>query len=556
MSDNIDAAAPPRRPETEVAAAATTAASPQEEFEMAEGGTANGENEIAYLEGAKAFAIISGVLITTVLVGLDYSILATAIPTITNHFHTTADIGWYVAVYRLTGTAVLFFFGKLYTVTSVKRTFLCALALFEIGSLLCTVAPTSRVLVLGRAICGLGSGGLLSGGFTILTQSVPLRKRALYGGIGGGIETLAAVSGPVIGGVLTSALSFRWCFAINLPLGVIAMAVIAVFFEDPRRNPNIDLPLKQKLEKLDLLGTAIFVPSITCLLLELQWGGLKYSWHDPRIITLFVVFAVSLAAFSWLQWKKGDDATLPPPILKQRSIISGAFFAGCCTASFTIVEYYMVIYFQTVRGYTPLHSGLLSLPQVIGLCIACLLAGAGTTLVGYYVPFMFVGTVFASIGTGLLTTLAVDATRAKLICFQALLGFGVGFGIQGPQVAAQTVLAEKEVSIGISLVMFGHGITPAIMTVAAQAIFQNRLDVDLAKLGVDTSLNTTSSAGGVDSMGLAELRQHLGGQKFTDVLRGFDSAVMQTLYLPVALTCLTLFGAMGMEWRSVKQKKT
>lgn len=555
MSENIEATAPPRRSETEVTAG-TTAASPQEEFEIVDGGTSNEENEIAYPKGAKLFAIVSGVLITTVLVGLDFSILATATPTITNHFHTTADIGWYVAVYRLTGTAFLFLFGKLYTVTSVKRTFLCALVLFEIGSLLCTVAPTSRILVLGRAVCGLGSGGLLSGGFTILTQSVPLRKRALYGGLGGGVETLAAVSGPVIGGVLTSALSWRWCFGINLPLGVIAIAIIAAFFKDPRHNPDIDLPLKQKLQKLDLLGTAIFVPSITCLLLALQWGGLKYSWADPRIISLLVVFVGSLAAFSWLQRTKGENATLPPRILKQRSIISGAFFAGCCTASFTVVEYYMAIYFQAVRGYTPLHSGLLSLPQVIGLCIACILAGAGTTLVGYYVPFMFICTVLGSVGAGLLTTLPVDASLASLICFQALLGFGVGFGIQGPQVAAQTVLSEKEVSIGISIVMFGHGIGPAIMTVAAQAIFQNRLEVDLGKFSADSGLNTTSSAGDVDSMGLADLRQHLGGQRLAEVLRGADSAVTQTLYLPLALTCLTLFGAMGMEWRSVKQKTT
>ncbi|KAI1610795.1 permease of the major facilitator superfamily [Exophiala viscosa] len=553
MANSITATPPRRGSETE-AATAVIAAAPQEEFELAEDAASNEENEIAYPTGPKFFAMLSGVLMTTVLVGLDFSVIATALPTITNHFHTTADIGWYVAVYRLTGTAFLFLFGKLYTVTSVKRTFLCALVIFEIGSLLCTVAPTSHMLVLGRAICGLGSGGVMSGGFAILTQSVPLRKRALYGGLAGGIETVAAVSGPVIGGVLTSTLSFRWCFAINLPVGVVAFAVVAAFFNNPRHNPDIDLPLRQKLQKLDLLGTVIFVPSITCLLLALQWGGLRYSWTDWRIILLFVLFAGSLAGFAWLQWKKGENATLPLRILKQRSILSGAFFAGCCTASFTIVEYYMAIYLQAVRGYTPLHSALFSLPQVISLCIACVLAGAGTTLTGYYVPFMFICTVLGSIGAGLLTTLPVDATLASLICFQALLGFGVGLGVQGPQVAAQTVLSEKEVPIGISLVMFGHGIGPAIMSVAAQAIFQNRLELNLGKLGVDSGSNNTTSTGSVDSMGIADLRQRLGGQRLAEALSGLDGAVMQTLYLPVALTCLTLFGAMGMEWRSVKQK--
>lgn len=553
MSNKIAATAHRAKPEIEVAVGDTVAA-PQKEFEMAEGDTSNDENEIAYPTGAKFFAIVSGVLITTVLVGLDFSVIATAIPTMTNHFHTTADIGWYVAVYRLTGTAFLFLFGKLYTVTSVKRTFLCALFLFEIGSLLCTVTPTSHIFVLGRAICGLGSGGLMSGGFTILTQLVPLRKRALYGGLAGGVETIAAVSGPVIGGVLTTTLSFRWCFGINLPLGVVAFTVIATFFNNPRHNPDIDLPIKQKLQRLDLLGTVIFVPSITCLLLALQWGGLRYGWADWRIIVLLVLFAGSMAAFSWLQWMKGDNATLPFRILKQRSILSGAFFAGCCTASFTVVEYYMAIYLQAIRGYTPIRSALFSLPQVIGLCIALVIAGAGTTLTGYYVPFMFICTILGSVGAGLLTTLPAKATLASLICFQALLGFGVGLGIQGPQVAAQTVLSEKEVPIGISLVMFGHGIGPAIMSVAAQAIFQNRLEDNLGKLGADSVLNTTTPAGGVDNMGIADLRQHLGSQRLAEVLSGLDSAVTQTLYLPVALTCLTLLGALGMEWRNVKQK--
>ena len=267
---------------------------------------------------------------------------------------------------------------------SIKVVFLTSLAIFEFGSLLCTVAPTSHALVLGRAVAGLGCSGLLNGVFTIITQSFPLRRRPLIGGVSGAVEGLASVAAPLLGGVLTDKLSWRACFGINLPLGAVAGAIIFFSFENPQPNPDIELPFREKLKKLDLPSTAIFLPSICCLLLALQWGGTTYGWSDARIIVLLITFAVSLTAFGWLQHRRQDNATLPPRILKQRSILSGAWFAGCCNASLGVVEYYIVIYFQAVRGYSATRSGILLLPAIGGLCVACLCAGAATTALGYY----------------------------------------------------------------------------------------------------------------------------------------------------------------------------
>lgn len=267
---------------------------------------------------------------------------------------------------------------------SVKVVFLTSLAIFELGSLLCTIAPTSHALVLGRAVAGLGCSGLLTGVFTIIARSFPLRRRPLVGGATGAVEELASVCAPLLGGVLTDRVSWRACFGINLPLGAVSGAIIFFFFENPRLNPESGLPIKEKLKKLDLPSTAIFVPSICCLLLALQWGGATYGWSDARIIVLLVTFVVSLTGFGWLQYRRQDNATLPPRILKQRSILAGAWFAGCCNASLGVVEYYMAIYFQAVRGYSATRSGLMLLPSIIGLCIACLFAGAATTAIGYY----------------------------------------------------------------------------------------------------------------------------------------------------------------------------
>jgi MFS family permease len=192
------------------------------------------------------------------------------------------------------------------------------------------------------------------------------------------------VSAPILGGVLTDRLSWRACFYLNLPLGAIALAVLAYFFQNPRINPNEGLPFREKIGKLDLLGTAIFVPSCTSLLLALQWGGAKYGWGNVRIIVLLVVFVVLLVAFGYHQYRQGDNAMLPPRILKNRSIVAGAWFAGCSNASLAVVEYYMAIYLQAVKEYSAQKSGFMMLPQVIGLCIAGLAAGVLTSSIGYY----------------------------------------------------------------------------------------------------------------------------------------------------------------------------
>ena len=167
---------------------------------------------------------------------------------------------------------------------------------------------------------------------------------------------------------------------------------------------------------------------------------------------------------------------------------------------------------------------------------------------------MFLSTVLGSIAAGLLTTLRQNANMGSIIAYLALLGFGTGIGIQQPQVAAQTVLSPKDVSIGIAVVQFGQNALPAVMISAAQTVFQTRLRADLSHNGT-IGANVTSVVD-VECMGLSDLRKYFGGKVLSEVLLGYDEAVTQTLYLPVALSCLMLLGSVGMEWRSVKKKQS
>lgn len=209
----------------------------------------------------------------------------------------------------------------------------------------------------------------------------------------------------------------------------------------------------------------------------------------------------------------------------------------------------MPIYFQAVKEVSASKSGIMILPTVVGFMISLVLSGAATAIIGYYTPFMFFTSLLAPVGAGLMTTLKVTSKLPALICYQALLGFSAGVGFQAPQVAAQTILSQADAPMGIAVVQFMQGLGPAIGVSAAQTIFTNRLTADLGRFAPD--LNATA----LEHMGLADLKKHIGAKNLEGVLVGYDKAVTQTFYLPVALTCLSLVGTLGMEWRSVKKKR-
>jgi MFS family permease len=215
-------------------------------------------------------------------------------------------------------------------------------------------------------------------------------------GLVGACQSIGLVSAPMIGGALIDAFSWRACFGINLPLGVLCIALTAYGFHDPVPNPDIALPLKEKLKRVNLLGTLLVVPAIACFLMALQWGGAKYGWKDARIIVMFVLFGVLFSAFGYLQYRQGDNATVPIRILKQRSILGGMWYSGCCNGILAMTEYYISIYFQGVRGFTATKSGLLGLPMIVGLAVASIAGAAGTTVIGYYFRKSFVRRSFDS----------------------------------------------------------------------------------------------------------------------------------------------------------------
>ncbi|KAF3916666.1 hypothetical protein ABW20_dc0105089 [Dactylellina cionopaga] len=483
---------------------------------------------------------------------LDNTIIATAIPKITDHFKSLDDVGWYGSAYMLTTCAFQLLFGKFYTFYSVKWVYLIALFIFELGSIVCAAAPNSTALIIGRAIAGIGSAGIFAGALLIVAQTVPLEKRPTYTGMIGSMYGLASVAGPLLGGVFTDSekLTWRWCFWINLPFGAVTCLFIIFFYTDIRQSKGTaNMTLRERLDQFDLHGTAIFMPAIICLLLALQWGGSKYPWGNGRIIALLVIAVLLLSCFVAIQIWKGDKATVPPRILMQRSVGSGAWFAAMLGSAFFVMVYFVPIWFQAIKSVSATKSGIMNLPMILTLVIMSIVAGGSVTAMGYYNPFVIGSAILGTIGAGLMSTWEVDTAHPAWIGYQALFGLGIGMGMQQPLIAVQNVLKHRDIATGTAVIIFSQTLGGALSISIAQNVFNNQLIKNLGREvpNLDPSI--------VLATGATSLKANLPAEFLPGVLRAYNLSLTQTFYIAVAFMGLSIFGALGLEWKSVKGKK-
>jgi hypothetical protein len=304
--------------------------------------------------------------------------------------------------------------------------------------------------------------------------------------------------------------------------------------------------LRRQIIRLDPLGTFLFLPAVICFLLALQWGGTEYPWNDGRIIALFVVAGVLIIGFIAVQiWRQGD-ATIPPRIIKQRSIAFGMVYAICVGGGLVSMFYSLPIWFQAVNGTTAVQSGINTIAMVLALVFGAVLSGGIITATGYYVPWMFVSTILMSTGSGLTTTFTVYTEQAKWIGYQVLFGLGLGTGLQQPSLAAQTVLGQKDVSIGISLMFFANSLGGAIFVCIGQSLFTNDLSSTLPSIpGINV--------GAILAAGATNLAKVVPADKLAAVLVVYNDALVRAFTVVVAVSCLMVLPALGMEWRTIKK---
>jgi MFS family permease len=287
-----------------------------------------------FITGFKLASVIISVTLVAFLIMLDTSIIATAIPRITTDFNSLNDVGWYGAAYLLASCSLQLLTGRLYTLYDTKWTFLSFFGIFELGSLLCGVATSSDMLIVGRTVAGMGTAGLSNGALTIIAACIPLEKRPMYLGFMMSTAQIGIIIGPVLGGLLTQYTSWRWCFYINLPPGAfVAVLLFLIRIPDRRaKGDGVKSTLRSTVKKLDLLGFAFFAPAAIKFLLALEWGGTQYHWNSAVIISLFCGAAGTFAIFLAIEYRKGDEAMIPFPMLRKRiiacSCLAMLFFGG------------------------------------------------------------------------------------------------------------------------------------------------------------------------------------------------------------------------------------
>ncbi|KAI1439609.1 major facilitator superfamily domain-containing protein [Annulohypoxylon stygium] len=478
-----------------------------------------------------------GLCLAVFLTGMDQTILATATPIISNEFNALDDIAWWSNAYLLTLSSFQLFYGKLYSLFLIKFVYLAAIALFEVGSLICTTAPNSVALIIGRAIAGLGAAGVFSGGILITTILIPLSQRAAYLGIMSAAFGLAAIIGPFLGGALTDHTTWRWCFGINLPLGAVTIILCAILVHTPK-EPDIQVTsFLDKLRQLDIPGTVCMVGSLICLLMALQWGGSSYPWNSSRVIALLVVFAVLLILFLVTQATPvaSKSRTISTTLLRNRDIWLAASYAMCITGGVYVAILYLPVWFQAVRGSSAFSSGTLLTPLIGGYVVASIIAGGITSAIGYYNPGLILGTILSIAGAALLTTINMNSSISKIVGYQLLYGFGVGFGFGQPSYVVQTLLSPSDVPVGVTFITLMQNLSASIFVAVGQSILQGQLHIE-------SLLNS----------GAEDFASPLSPESRQQALAVYSKCLILTLYISLALSCVSVIGAAGIRWQSMK----
>lgn len=356
--------------------------------------------------------------------------MGTAIPKITDEFHGLGLVSWYGAAYFLTFGGFQSSWGKIYKQFPLKATFVTTVVIFEVGSIICGAAPNAVALIVGRAIAGLGGAGISTGGTTIVAFSAEPKKRPILMGIIGVSYALAAVAGPLLGGVFSERVTWRWCFYINAPIGALVIVVILIFRLPAVKQPPPAVSWKEKLLQTDPIGVVLVAGSIVSFLVALQYGGVEYAWNSSTVIGLLVAFVAILVILVFWEYYQGEYAMLTPRLVMQRSLWAPAVFQFFFAGGYFLLLYYLPIYFQSVKGASPIQSGVDNLALIIAAGVSVLAGGIVVSKTGQAVPFMALGAALAAVGTGLLYTLELHTPAAKWIGYQILLGTVTAFPFQ------------------------------------------------------------------------------------------------------------------------------
>jgi len=461
------------------------------------------------------------------LAALDQTIVATALPTIAGDLHGLNHLYWVVTAYLLTTTISTPLWGKLGDLYGRKNLFQLAIVIFLVGSMLSGLSQSMVELIAFRAVQGVGAGGLMVGAQAIIGDVVPARQRGKYMGYFGVVFGVTSVAGPLAGGLFTQHLSWRWIFYINVPIGIVALFVIAAV---------LHLPTNRVHHKIDWAGISLLSAGVTAIILMTTWGGTQYRWGSAPILGLALVSVVLLVAFCVVE-TRSTEPVIPLALFRNRTFSSASgvgFIIGVAMFGAII---YLPLYLQAVHGATPTASGLEVLPVVTGMLITFIVSGRLVTRTGRYKIFPVAGSAVLTVGLVLLSRLGPHTTLPVAASYMFVVGLGVGLVLQVLVVAVQNAVPYSQLGVATSTATFFRTIGGAFGVSALGAVFDSRLLSQLSAHATKAQLRLLH--GGSITANPAQI-DHLPPAQRAVVVDAFSHALQDVFLVAVPFAALAV----------------